>query len=66
MNLLEELKSKYPDNFIISNFDVTDTAQTTKKLNELVVQLGALNLLILSSGTGDINDTLDLLLKRKL
>lgn len=66
MNLLEELKSKYTDNFIISNFDITDTTQTTKKLNELVTQLGTLNLLILSSGTGDINDNLDFTAEKKI
>lgn len=63
--LLEELKFQFPDNFIISNFDITDTIEVTKKLNELTTQLGTLDLLILSSGTGDINDNLDFNIEKR-
>ena len=64
-NLLEELKIQRPDKFIISDFDITDTSIVTKKLEELVTSLGNVDLLVLSSGTGDINETLDFNIEKK-
>ena len=57
--LLQELKELHPDNFIVSAFDVTNTAKIREYLNSLVEELGGLDLLILSSGTGKINPELD-------
>ena len=57
--LLEKLKSENPDSYFIKTFDVKYTSVTEKKLEELTTELGGLDLLILSSGTGDINDKLD-------
>jgi short-subunit dehydrogenase len=57
--LLEKLKSKNPNSYIIKNFDITDTKATAEKLEELTYELGGLDLLIISSGTGDINEVLD-------
>jgi short-subunit dehydrogenase len=59
INLLNHLKSTHPDLYIVKNFDVTDTISTYKNLEELTAELGGLDLLIISSGTGDINETLD-------
>jgi short-subunit dehydrogenase len=59
INLLNDLKSTNPDQYIIKNFDVTDEKSTYKNLEELTKELGGLDLLIISSGTGDINETLD-------
>jgi short-subunit dehydrogenase len=59
INLLNDLKSSNPDLYIVKNFDVTDTKSTNKNLEELTTELGGLDLLIISSGTGDINETLD-------
>lgn len=56
---LEELESEYKGSFLISSFDITETFNVSKKLDELVRNLGGLDLLILSSGTGDINENLD-------
>ena len=39
-NLLDELKSQRPENFIVSDFDITDTFEVTKKLDELAMKLG--------------------------
>ena len=57
--LLENLKSENPDSYFIKSFDVKDTDIVIEKLNELIAEFGGLDLLILSSGTGDINDKLE-------
>ncbi len=64
-NLLEELKFQRPDNFIISDFDITAPSIVSEKLEGLVTILGGLDLLILSSGTGDINENLDFNIEKK-
>lgn len=57
--LLESLKSENPASYFIKTFDVKDTKTAEEKLEELTTELGGLDLVILSSGTGDINDKLD-------
>jgi short-subunit dehydrogenase len=57
--LLAELQELKPDKFITSVFDVTDIKNTPQNLAKLVKELGGLDLLILSSGTGDLNPSLD-------
>lgn len=57
--LLEKLKSENPDAYFIKPFDIKDTNVSVEKLEELTSELGGLDLLILSSGTGEINDKLD-------
>jgi short-subunit dehydrogenase len=64
-NLLDELKCQRPDNFIVCDFDITETFVVTKKLDELATKLGKVDLLILSSGTGDINEQLDFNIEKK-
>jgi len=58
LNLLKEIKSTSPDNYIIKSFDCT-TASNSIKLTELTKELDGLDLLIMSSGTGDENSKLD-------
>lgn len=58
MKLLEELKATNTEKFIINSFDST-TESNSDKLSELVTDLGGLDLLIMSSGTGDENSNLD-------
>jgi short-subunit dehydrogenase len=57
--LLSELKNTNPDLFFVKTFDVTDTKTSIEKLEELVIELNGLDLLIISSGIGDINKNLD-------
>jgi len=57
--LLERLKSEHPDAYVCKAFDVRDTNLVGEQLEELVFELGGLDLLIVSSGTGEINNTLD-------
>jgi len=57
--LLDQLKSEKPNSYIIKAFDVGDTKDSIKKLDELVAELGGLELLIICAGTGDINKELE-------
>ena len=57
--LLAELQAEYPGKVFTSTFDVTDVAKVTDKLSALARELGGLDLLVLSSGTGHVNHTLD-------
>ena len=63
--LLQELKKENPNSFLIKSFDITDTTLTTNKLNELTTELGGLDLLILSSGIGDLNIHLDFKIEKQ-
>ncbi len=55
--LLEELKNTSPNNFFIKSFDCT-TESNSDKLSALTKEMGGLDLLIMSSGTGDANEEL--------
>jgi short-subunit dehydrogenase len=57
--LLNELKNQNPNAYFIQPFDVTDTNITVEKLEELTAELGGLDLLVISAGTGAINHDLD-------
>jgi short-subunit dehydrogenase len=57
--LLSELKQKNPENFITIPYDIIDIDALPNHLNESINALGGLDLLVLTSGTGDINNTLD-------
>ena len=57
--LLLNLQGTNPEKFVVSVFDVTDIAHVPEQLKQLTEELGGLDLLILSSGTGKINPELD-------
>ncbi len=57
--LLLNLQATNPEQFVVSVFDATDIISIPKYLNQLADELGGLDLLVLSSGTGKINPTLD-------
>ncbi|WP_353778505.1 SDR family NAD(P)-dependent oxidoreductase [Winogradskyella sp. 3972H.M.0a.05] len=61
---LYALKNINPERFAVSAFDCT-TENNSEKLTDLVNDLGGLDLLILSSGTGDLNDQLDFDIEHK-
>lgn len=65
LELLDTLKSENPDKYFISAFDVTQSDTVAENLNVIVNQLGGLDLLILSSGTGEINKTLDFAIEKQ-
>lgn len=56
--LLETLKAKHPDQFHISVADVTNQAHLINELNNLVDQMGGLDLLVFSAGVGELNEAL--------
>jgi NADP-dependent 3-hydroxy acid dehydrogenase YdfG len=56
--LLEELKKEHPS-VLIKEMDITDCKSTMTLLDELIAELGGLDLLVLSSGIGYMNPTLD-------
>jgi short-subunit dehydrogenase len=57
--LLSEIKRMNPESFISLPFDITDIKTAILSLENLERELGGLDLLILSSGTGELNQTLD-------
>lgn len=65
IELLDKLKQENPEKYVIKAFDVTNTAIIADKLEELKSELGGLDLLIISSGTGDENDKLDFKIEKR-
>jgi short-subunit dehydrogenase len=63
--LLEELKSENPEQYHTKTLDITVIDNINRKIEELVKDLGGLDLLIISSGIGDINNTLDFEIEKK-
>ncbi|MDP5093916.1 MAG: SDR family NAD(P)-dependent oxidoreductase [Polaribacter sp.] len=57
--LLDKLKSQNPNSYYTRTFDITDTKIIVENLDALTTELGGLDLLIISSGTGDLNEKLD-------
>jgi len=64
--LLNELKETNPNSFLTKTFDVIDIKTSIRKLEELITELRGLDLIILSSGTGDVNTNLDFEIDRKV
>ena len=59
-NLLKELQQENPAQYVYRVFDIRDMSKTSKNLNEIIRELGGLDLLVMSSGIGYINEELDL------
>jgi len=56
---LESIKASQPDRYFIKSFDCAKD-DNAKMLDEFVQELGGLDLLVFSSGRGDLNEALDL------
>lgn len=63
--LLTELKNESPNAYVIKTLDITNTENVHDKLDELKVELGGLDLLIISSGIGDINENLEFEIEKR-
>jgi len=63
--LLLDLQRQNPDAFVTRSFDISDAALLVDNLEELVSELGGLDLLVISSGTGDLNGTLDFQIEKR-
>ena len=57
--LLDELRGENPEAYVVRSFDVTDVGCVELQLEELASELGGLDVLVISSGTGDVNERLD-------
>jgi short-subunit dehydrogenase len=64
IQLLEELK-KENNNFIIKSFDIKQTDEVMKNLDELSIELNGIDLIIICSGTGDLNYDLDFSIEKQ-
>ncbi len=64
--LLNELKSDNPNLYYTHTFDITDTTSIAENLKILTTELGGLDLLIISSGTGDLNERLDFEIEKRI
>lgn len=62
--LLTDLKTEDPDHYRTRVFNVQNTEELPKHLTALVEELGGLDLLVISSGTGELNDDLDFALEQ--
>ncbi|MDB5119701.1 MAG: oxidoreductase [Sphingobacteriales bacterium] len=56
---LNEISEQYPKTTFTSTFDITKIETIIPSLDDLLEKLGGLDLLILSSGYGDLNENLD-------
>ncbi len=59
LELLQSLNEKYPEQICYSQMDVQDLSSIESICNELVHQLGGMDLLIIAAGIGDENKSLD-------
>lgn len=64
-HLLEEIKNENPDLYVPGTFDVKDLSEIPLHLEKLAFDLEGLDLLIISSGTGDTADYLDFNIEKK-
>jgi short-subunit dehydrogenase len=64
--LLEEMKSEKSESFVTKIFDIGQTDIVAEKLEKLTAELGGLDLLIISSGIGDINENLDFAIEQRI
>lgn len=58
-NLLVDLKKENPESYIIKSFDISVPYENSKNLDELVNELGGLDVVIISSGVGFPNEELE-------
>ncbi len=56
---LEALQQTKPEAFVIRSFDVQDVETSQRMIQELIDELGGLDLLVYSSGNGEMNKELD-------
>lgn len=65
IDLLQEIQSQYPDRIICSQIDNTQSSALETELETLKTRLGGLDILILCSGTGAINESLTFAIDKK-
>lgn len=63
--LLSEIKKENTNSYLIKAFDITEIENIEQSLTDLTTELGGLDLLIISSGIGDINQNLDFKIEKR-
>lgn len=63
--LLQEIQQQYPDKVSVSTFDV-NALQNDSQLDQVVKELGGLDILVYSSGVGEFNKYLDFSIEKKM
>jgi len=64
-DLLLKIKNECPEKNFVKSFDINATENIPQHLIELVNELGGLDLLIICSGIGEINKTLDFAIEKR-
>ena len=64
-DLLNKIRNENPDKYTVKSFDISKTELIPQQLEELVDELGGLDLLVISSGTGNINFALDFSIEKR-
>ena len=64
--LLKEIVTRFKDRMIYRVFDVKDTASLESRLDEVSHALGGCDLLIISAGTGDLNEELEFSIEKDI
>lgn len=59
ISLLEEISYSYPGRVHVAQMDLVDIPQSITAMDNLLTEMGGADIIILSSGTGDINPGLD-------
>ncbi len=59
VNLLKELQKELPNKSFVKYMDISRPEETEKNLNELIAEMEGIDLIIISSGIGHINNELD-------
>lgn len=62
--LLEVIRQENPDKILTLTMDVTQLEETLQNLQNLVEKIGGLDLLVISAGTGELNEVLDFKLEQ--
>lgn len=64
-NLLDEIQTSNPEHFLVSVFDVNEL-KSDDHLNKLVEEMGAVEVVIYSSGVGEFNKNLDFAIEKQM
>lgn len=65
VELLNQLTKENPETFFPKQIDISNTSNSAESLSQLASDMGGVDLLILSSGTGEINEGLDFYIEKQ-
>lgn len=59
VNLLNELRNEAEDKFLVKEIDVRDAESAIEVLDKFIKEMGGVDLIVISAGTGDVNVSLN-------